>query len=148
MRPQVVAIVGRSGVGKTYLMLALLRKLASAGLTVDSIKHTHHPVFEDTSGSDTSLHKAAGARRTILTGPGFCTVFTDGELSLDEVLRLSSPGADLVLVEGFKSAEIRKIEVVRKDESMLPTGEAWMTVTSDQSEEVLEALLGLLGKVP
>ena len=143
-----MAIVGRSGAGKTYLLQALLRKFSSVGLTVDTIKPTHHLVFQDTSGSDTNLHKAAGARRTVLTGPGFCTVFSDQELSPDEVLRLSSPGADLVLVEGFKNAEIRKIEVVRDEEPMLPTGEAWMTVTSDQGEEVFEALLGVLGKVP
>ena len=146
MKPEVVAIVGRSGVGKTYLVESLLRKLTERGLTIDTIKHTHHRVHQDTPGTDSSLHKAAGARRTVLTGPGFCTVFTEGEISLGEVLKLSGSEVDLVLVEGFKSGNIRKIEVVKQgEEPILPAGQVWMTVTSDQSETVAEAIQALLG---
>lgn len=144
MRPEVVAIVGRSGVGKTYLMTSLLRKLTGSGLTVDTIKHTHHRVIEDTPGTDSSLHKAAGARRTVLAGPGFCTVFTEGELPLTDLLKLSGTEVDLVLVEGFKSERVRKIEVVRGGEPLLPDDQVWMTVTSEQSEEVAEAIRALL----
>jgi molybdopterin-guanine dinucleotide biosynthesis protein B len=145
MRPEVVAIVGRSGVGKTYLVQSLLRKLTEAGLTVDTIKHTHHPVVKDTPGTDSNLHKAAGARRTVLTGPGFCTVFTEEELALKEVLKLSGSEVDLVLVEGFKNEAIRKIEVVSQgQEPLLADDQVWMTVTSEQGEEVVEAIRALL----
>ena len=144
MRPEVVAIVGRSGVGKTYLVESLLRKLTFAGLTIDTVKHTHHPVFQDSPGTDSSLHKRAGARRTVLTGPGFCTVFTAKDLSLKDVLGLSGPEVDLVLVEGFKSESVRKIEGVRGGEPLLADSEVWMTVTSEQSDQVAEAILALL----
>jgi molybdopterin-guanine dinucleotide biosynthesis adapter protein len=146
MAAQVVAIVGRSGVGKTHLVESLVRRLGAEGVRVATIKHTHHQVFTDKAGSDTERHLRAGARTSALSGPGFCTFFTDGEVPFDLVVGAAGWEVDLVLVEGYKSQKVRKIEVMRDEEPMLAADESWMRVTSDQVAEVFEAVSALIRK--
>jgi molybdopterin-guanine dinucleotide biosynthesis protein MobB len=142
--PEVVAIVGRSGVGKTYLVESVLTLLCDEGVKVATVKHTHHQVFSDKSDTDTDRHRRAGAHLSALAGPGFCTFFVDGEAPFEQVVSTAGWDADLVLVEGYKSHSVRKIEVVRDEGPMLPPDEAWMTVTSAQGSQVATAILAML----
>lgn len=142
---EIVAIVGRSGAGKTYLIERMLPVLCSSGLDVATLKHTHHRVARDREGTDTFRHRQAGAHRAVLAGPGFCTVFTENEVPLGELVRLAGFGVDLLLMEGFKGAkEMRQIEVVRGLPPLLEPSDAWMTVTSEESGRVASAILTLL----
>ena len=67
-------------------------------------------------------------------------------MPFEQVVGLVGSGVDLVLVEGYKSAPVRKIEVVRNTQPMLSEEEVWMRVTSDQASLVVEALLELLSQ--
>lgn len=138
-----MAVVGRSGVGKTYLIEAVIPILKASGLRVATVKHTHHQVFHDAPGTDSMRHQEAGASRTVLAGPGFCIAFGEDEYPFEDVVRLAGRGTDLVLIEGYKEQPIRRIEVVQEGEPVLPAGEAWMTVTSEQSQELAEILIAL-----
>jgi molybdopterin-guanine dinucleotide biosynthesis adapter protein len=142
---EIVAIVGRSGVGKTTLVERVLPLLKAKGLKVATIKHTHHKVHEDRRGSDTFRHRESGADGTLLSGPGFCTVWSDQEMDPLVLAQFMGVGRDLVLIEGYKSSPFRRIEVVRGQEPVLAAEDSWLTVTSDEAELVLSALLGLLG---
>lgn len=142
---EIVAVVGRSGAGKTHLIERMLPVLCSSGLDVATLKHTHHRVARDREGADTFRHRQAGAHRAVLAGPGFCTVFTENEVPLGELVRMAGLGVDLLLIEGFKSVkELRKIEVVRGLPPLLEPAEVWMTVTAEESDRVAEAIVALL----
>lgn len=137
--PPVVALVGSSGVGKTTLLEGVVRQLVAGGLKVATIKRTHHPVFTDEPGTDSYRHRESGASRTCLSGPGFVTVFHE-PTDVRKLAALVGEGCDLVLVEGYKTGPFPKIEVVREGWPSLGLADLWLSVTSDQVEEVVEAI--------
>lgn len=109
-------IAGWSNSGKTTLIEKLATHFSGEGLRVATIKHTHHKFDIDTPGSDTARHRAAGAAETAIVS-GTRVAFIEeidsaGEPSLEAVAARLRP-ADIILVEGFKSANIPKIEVRR-----------------------------------
>ncbi len=113
---KVLGIAGYSGSGKTTLIEQLLPRLASAGLTVSVIKQSHHDFEVDKPGKDSWRHRQAGAREVLLTSPhrwmlvGELRGTPEPELAV-HVARLSP--CDLVLVEGYKHADLAKIEIWR-----------------------------------
>ncbi|HEY3202889.1 MAG TPA: molybdopterin-guanine dinucleotide biosynthesis protein B [Thermoanaerobaculia bacterium] len=113
-RPAAVAFVGGHDSGKTSVIVELVPRLKARGVTVGTIKHTTRDVDDDTAGKDSRRHAEAGAAAAALVTPRRTTArhFGDEE-PLEEVLRRDFGACDLVLVEGYKSLSIPKIEVVR-----------------------------------
>lgn len=113
---RVVAIVGSSGSGKTTLIERLIPVLRARGLTVSTVKHTHHHDFEiDTPGKDSHRHRLAGASEVMLASDrGWARIAAgSGPATLETLLAQLRP-VDLVLVEGFKElAGVPRIEVFR-----------------------------------
>lgn len=113
---KVLGIAGYSGSGKTTLIERLLPRLAAAGLSVSVIKQSHHDFEVDKPGKDSWRHRQAGAREVLLTSPhrwmlvGELRGAPEPDLAA-HVARLSP--CDLVLVEGYKHADLPKIEVWR-----------------------------------
>jgi molybdopterin-guanine dinucleotide biosynthesis protein B len=83
---------------------------------VSLIKHAHHSFDIDQPGKDSYRHREAGASEILITSAQRWVLMHElrgePEPGLREQLRLFSP-CDLVLVEGYKSADIPKIEVHR-----------------------------------
>ncbi len=109
-------IAGWSNSGKTTLIEKLATHFSGEGLRVATIKHTHHKFDIDAPGSDTARHRAAGAAETAIVS-GSRVAFIEeidsaGEPALEMVAARLRP-ADIILVEGYKSANIPKIEVRR-----------------------------------
>jgi len=134
-----LGIAGYSGAGKTTLIEQLLAQFNARGLRVAVIKQSHHAVEVDTPGKDSWRHRQAGAVETLLTSPQRWMLV--GELrgapepTLAEHLARLSP-CDLCLVEGFRHAELPKLEVWRA-----ANGQPWLhphdphivAVASDQA---------------
>jgi molybdopterin-guanine dinucleotide biosynthesis protein MobB len=113
-KPAVVAFVGGHDSGKTSILVELVPRLKAKGIVVGTIKHTTRDVDDDTAGKDSQRHAAAGAAVATLVTPGRTTSRRFGdEEELEEILRREFGGCDLVLVEGYKSLPIPKIEVMR-----------------------------------
>lgn len=102
-----IGISGYSGSGKTTLIEMVLPELIRQGLAVGVLKHTHHTLALDTEGKDTDRFFRAGAAyvaahdSTQLFGRG---LFREG--SPGEALATLPAGLDLVIIEGYKGAEI------------------------------------------
>jgi molybdopterin-guanine dinucleotide biosynthesis protein B len=113
---RVVGIIGRSGSGKTTLIEKLIPALQERGLSVSTIKHTHHHQVElDVPGKDSHRHRVAGASEVIVASDsGWARIAARPEAaSLAELLAQLRP-VDVVLVEGFKQLEgLRRVEVFR-----------------------------------
>lgn len=138
----VIAFVGHSKSGKTTLLEKLIPELRRRGYRVAAVKHTAHPVEPDAPDKDTYRLAQAGARPVILAAP---------ETTLEAALA-GVQDADLVLVEGYKRANVPKIEVRwsegaggRGDKGELAcAGDEWlMAVVSDRRFDVDVPQFGL-----
>jgi len=109
-------LAGWSGSGKTTLMTKVLPALIERGLTVSTMKHTHHQFDIDKPGKDSHNHRMAGALEVMVTSSSRWALMHElrGEPEPDVNFMLSkmSP-VDLVMIEGFKAYRHPKIEVHR-----------------------------------
>ena len=112
-RDKAIAIVGPSNSGKTELICGLLKQFAAQGLGVAVLKHSHKQHLGD-EGKDTGRYRQAGGELVALAAPGLLQITRSypGEPELSVVLGELAPGADLILVEGYKSSDLPKIGVV------------------------------------
>ncbi|HUQ09755.1 MAG TPA: molybdopterin-guanine dinucleotide biosynthesis protein B [Steroidobacteraceae bacterium] len=113
---RVVAIVGLQGSGKTTLIERLIPALNARGLTVSTVKHTHHHTIElDVPGKDSHRHRVAGAAEVIVASDtGWARIAASPEPASLQVLLGQLRPVDVVLVEGFKQLEwLRRVEVFR-----------------------------------
>jgi molybdopterin-guanine dinucleotide biosynthesis protein MobB len=108
-----------SNAGKTTLVTQLIPELQLRNIRVSVIKHAHHKFDIDHPGKDSYKIRQAGAVQTLIASSKRWALMTeladgDDEANLDALIQQINPEyADLILVEGFKSEPIRKIEVVR-----------------------------------
>ena len=115
---KIFGIVGWSGSGKTHLMKQLLPELLRRGLSVSTMKHTHHDFDIDKPGKDSHMHREAGAHEVLITGSRRWAILHENrnakEPNIDDLLTRMEK-VDLVLIEGFKSYGHAKLEVYRPD---------------------------------
>jgi molybdopterin-guanine dinucleotide biosynthesis adapter protein len=114
---KVVGFAGFSNSGKTTLVESLIGALKIRGLRVSVVKHAHHAFDIDHPGKDTFRHREAGAFEVIVASTKRMALMReyerDAELKVHHLLAELYEGVDWVLVEGFKSSDLLKIEVHR-----------------------------------
>ena len=119
----VIAFVGSSGAGKTTLMEQLISLFKDRGLRVSTVKHTHHSVEIDHQGKDTWRMKKAGSFEAVLVSDSEMslqrTFEQNSQMSVHEVIANMYEGVDWVFVEGFKSSDLLKVEVIRPQEVLM-----------------------------
>ncbi len=115
--PPVIGIVGWKNSGKTTLAVRLIAEFTRRGLRVASIKHAHHAFRIDDDETDSARHRRAGASQVAIVSSERWALMSetdsDQEPSLADIVAKLAP-ADLVIVEGYKQAAIKKIEVRRR----------------------------------
>lgn len=111
MKPVVLGIAGFSGSGKTTFIENLLPLLKERGLKVMVIKHDVHGFSIDHEGKDTYRFSKAGADSVLISSEqsGFARI-DNRYKTLDEMIDQAGD-IDLVLVEGYKDADIPKLYV-------------------------------------
>jgi len=138
---RILSIVGRKNAGKTTLAVALAAEYVRRGKRVMTIKHASHPANVDTPGTDSYRHFHEGrAERVLIASPDVRVLFERSPDDQDPVdlARRYLDGADLVLVEGFTSYPLPKIEVFRTEVAKAPiydsasaTAEQWLAIVTD-----------------
>ncbi len=112
----VIGFVAYSGTGKTTLIEQLITFLTENSYKVSVIKHTHHHFDIDKPGKDSYRHREAGASEVLMVSDQRWVLMHElrqaTEPTIEEQLSMLSP-CDLVIVEGFKDANIPKIELWR-----------------------------------
>jgi molybdopterin-guanine dinucleotide biosynthesis protein B len=141
---RIISIIGRKNAGKTTLTVALASELARRGHRVMSMKHADHPAQVDQPGVDSWRHFHEGrAERVLLVSPDLRVLFDRAPDEYDPIklARQYLPGADIVLVEGFKHAPLPKIEVYRRAVGPEPIYDAaaanaaeWVAIVTDDHE--------------
>jgi molybdopterin-guanine dinucleotide biosynthesis protein B len=110
----VISLVGKSGVGKTTALEAILRELKRRGYRVGTIKHDTHGFDVDKPGKDSWRHAQAGSDVVVISGPLKLAMIhkLSEEMPLDEIIPLMR-NVDIVITEGYKRGDRPKIEVTR-----------------------------------
>ncbi len=116
---KIFGLVGRSGSGKTSLMVRLLPEIRRRGLTVSTIKHAHHGFDLDHPGKDSFRHREAGAKEVMLVADERWALMHEigdaPQPPLEDLVRRMAP-VDFVLIEGFHTHGHPMIEVYRPSE--------------------------------
>jgi len=144
---KVFGFAGYSGSGKTTLIEQLIPRFTARGLRVALIKHTHHNFDVDQPGKDSWRHRQAGAGEVLLTCDSRWVLMHElrgaPEPSLEQQLAVLSP-CDLVLVEGFKTTPIAKLEIHRPAHGRPPIWPENSSVVAVASDEKIACPLPLL----
>lgn len=133
-----MGMIGWSGSGKTTLLAQLIPALIARGLSVSTMKHTHHDFDMDQPGKDSHRHREAGAREVLLTSRKRWALLhelrDEPEPDMD-VLIAKMASVDLLLIEGFKSHSFPKIEVNRPSRGkklLCQTDDSVVALASDE----------------
>ncbi len=114
----VFGIAGWKKSGKTTLTTRLIAEFTKRGLRIASVKHAHHDFRIDDEETDSARHRRAGSGQVAIVGSERWALVSElrggPEPGLFEVIAALEP-CDLVLVEGYKSAPIPKIEARRHE---------------------------------
>ena len=112
---KILCIVGQKAVGKTTLIERLIPELKRRGYRVATVKRPPHGFDFDVPGKDGHRHFHAGADASVVYSDNAVAAIrrTASRPALQEVIAEHLSDADLVLVEGHKTAPLPKIEVFR-----------------------------------
>jgi Molybdopterin-guanine dinucleotide biosynthesis protein len=84
------------------------KRARKKGYRVATVKHTHLDIKLDRENEDTKKHREAGAFVSTLCAKNETSIIFSDPLKLEEILKVLEPLCDIVLVEGFKDAKIKK----------------------------------------
>ena len=114
--PNILGLAGYSGSGKTTLLEKIIPLFVARGLRIAVVKHAHHDFDMDQPGKDSYRHRQAGASQVLIASANRWALLHElkngSDPTLEECVSRLSP-CDLVLVEGYKHAQIPKLEVHR-----------------------------------
>ncbi len=110
----VLAFSGFSGSGKTTLIEKMIPLFKDRGCSIAVIKHDAHDFEIDREGKDTWRFRKAGADRVYIASASKSARMSSRGLSLENMLE-ECADADMVFVEGYRNAAIKKIGVTGKD---------------------------------
>jgi molybdopterin-guanine dinucleotide biosynthesis adapter protein len=114
--PALFGFIGRSGAGKTSLILEVIAGLRRRGLAVSAIKRGHDGIDLDQPGKDSWRMREAGCSEVIIASDRRFALLHEyrdqPEASPVDLARRMS-GVDVVLLEGFRAAPVPMIEVFR-----------------------------------
>ena len=131
---KVINIVGySSNVGKTLLIENLIKELKSRGYSIATIKHDVHGFDIDKKGKDTYKHREAGAETVVISSKNRFAMIKElnEEIEFNDIIKLLYK--DIILVEGYKNSNLRKIEVYRSgvSDKIITPKEKIIAVASD-----------------
>jgi molybdopterin-guanine dinucleotide biosynthesis protein B len=115
---KVVGFSGYSGSGKTTLIEQLIGRLKAAGQRVSVVKHAHHSFDIDHPGKDSWRHRQAGAFEVVVASNRRLAKIREYEAEAEPTvhqLLAELVACDWAIVEGFKHADLLKVEVWRAE---------------------------------
>ena len=113
-----IGIAGWKKSGKTTLTVRLVEEFTRRGLKVATVKHAHDNFQIDDADTDSARHRRAGAGQVAIVSAKRWALVTElpdqQEPDFADVIAMLDP-CDLIIVEGYKTAPIPKIEARRRE---------------------------------
>ena len=113
MLPAVVGFYGKTDIGKTSLIVRLVKRLTDEGYNIATVKNTDKNIGMDTRGKDTWHHSEAGATVVVLSSPVETDFIIKNKKTEKEIIdQITLMGQyDFILVEGARDPAIQKIRL-------------------------------------
>lgn len=142
---KVVNIVGSSSnVGKTYLLEGLIKELKFRGYSIATIKHDIHGFDIDKKGKDTYKHREAGSETVIISSKNRFAMIKEleEETELNDIIKMVLD-KDIILIEGYKKSNLRKIEVFREgvSEKIITPKNKLIAIASDTNLDIDDIII-------
>ncbi len=112
-QPKILAVSGVKNSGKTTLISKLIPVIKEKGIKIATIKHDGHNFSCDIEGTDTYKHFNSGAVGTAIFSKDKFFIVKNGCVD-EKYLKDFFGDVDLIILEGFKKSNYKKIEIVRK----------------------------------
>lgn len=141
----IIGIAGWKKSGKTTLTVGLVEEFTKRGLKVATVKHAHHAFDIDSGTADSARHRKAGAREVAIVSKSRWAMVSEldslAEPDFRDVIQWFRP-CDLIIVEGYKTAPIPKLETRRTDafehEPLAPRDPFVIAIVADHEVEETE----------
>ena len=140
MKPEVFAFSGFSGSGKTTLIEKLIPLFKEQGMKICVIKHDAHQFEMDKEGKDTYRFSKAGADSVMISSETRSARVNEFPKTLEDMIE-ECAWADVIIVEGYKYAKLRKIGVAsERTEYHLPCDVSEYFAVVTDNEKALKTL--------
>ena len=114
---KIIGIAGWSGSGKTTVVESLINIFKTKyNFNVCALKHAHENFKIDQEGKDSFRFSKAGANQVIISSKKQWAVINnldDREKELEYLLK-ETANSDIIIVEGWKHSNLKKIEIYRE----------------------------------
>ncbi len=117
-------------------------------MRVSVVKHAHHNFDIDHPGKDTYRHRQAGAFEVVVASDNRLALMREFEqpasLTVHHLIAELYEGVDWVLVEGFKSSDLLKVEVWRAESGKpvrYPEDDFVVAIATDSPAQLPETTL-------
>lgn len=125
MKPAIIGAYGKSNIGKTTLIVNIIKKLSEEGLKVATIKITDKKIEMDKEQKDTWRYKKAGSELAVFSSPIETDFLIKKEISTKEIINYIGKfdEYDIIIIEGANDKNIPKIRLgdIKKRENTIYT---------------------------
>jgi molybdopterin-guanine dinucleotide biosynthesis protein B len=140
-------IASNSNVGKTTLIVGLVKELKSRGYRIATIKHDAHDFEIDQEGKDTWKHRQAGADTVLISSKSKIALIKsiETEAALEQLVDMVKDDVDFVIIEGYKGSSFPKIEVYREgvSERRLDIDDTFIAVATNSPDAIDDVVVVL-----
>jgi molybdopterin-guanine dinucleotide biosynthesis protein B len=112
-KPFILGFYGKSNIGKTTLILRIIKELSAKGLNIASIKITDKKIGFDKVGKDTWKYAEYGSKFIILSSKNETDYIIKQKHTINQIVENISnfDEVDIILVEGAFEKDIPKIRL-------------------------------------
>ena len=113
MKPYVIGFYGYSNIGKTTVIINLIKKLKKAKYKVTTIKCSDKKINLDTPKKDTYKYAQVGANPIVLSSQNETDFIIKKKLSIKNIIKYLTTfeKIDIIIIEGAKDSDIPKIRI-------------------------------------
>ena len=115
---KIINIVGWSGSGKTTLVIKLINEIKNRKKSISTMKHAHHDFDIDQPGKDSYKHREAGAEEVLISSGKRWALMSENNIGSESnliYLITKMKPVDVLIIEGWKYSNLKKIEVYRPE---------------------------------
>lgn len=112
-KPKVLGFYGKSDIGKTSLIIKLIKRLSTDGLNISTVKITDKNIELDAKGKDTWKYAEAGSNLVVLSSASETDYIVKQKQTINDIIENISNIRyfDIILVEGANDKETPKIRL-------------------------------------